>query len=102
MIVIFMMFLSLSEGCSTDEYVITTHEVTGMNCKVFVELPQRVDIHKLAEIADEIRSDNLRYERLFIYYQVQGFTPPESMVWAITHFTPESGAEVEILEGKYY
>ncbi len=59
-------------------------------------LKRKVDTQTLRQIAYGLLSSRKEYERLWIFYYLPGMTPGHG-AWAISHFTPESGVEIEIL-----
>lgn len=92
-------------GCSSEEkrtipsdvsYSITeeTPNEALKKTNVNVELNKKVSEKVLSDIAMELRDERQQYERVWIFYHLQGEAPGTSP-WATTHFTPE--LEVAIL-----
>jgi hypothetical protein len=60
---------------------------------IVIQLNKKISEEILKEIALEIREDRQQYDRLWVFYQIEGMG--DETAWAITHFTP--GLEIEIL-----
>ena len=64
---------------------------SGFNkCNIEVELKEKITKEELTVIANQIRETRKSYDKLWIFYKING-----SEVWATTHFTPN--LEVEII-----
>jgi hypothetical protein len=90
-ILITLLFAACNSGGSMEGslYKITSQEnnQTLGKSNINIELKRKVNEDTLALIAQEVRSNNLEYERLFIFHYTEG-QDTKGIAWATTHYTP--------------
>ncbi len=99
---IFVSLVFALAGCSDDNYVSTVQykienesvHPTFSKSNLDIRLDKKISEKDLQDIANELRRDRTKYERLWIGYYLPGMKVGSGS-WATTHFTPE--LEVQIL-----